>query len=119
MRARTALCFATVALFLTAGWNGECFAGSGLAGAPKDERAAVAVAARNEPAAEVIVQSTDSVDVPVDASGVDNAGNARTEEAGPAPTEKRPGQAEFLARGNWSEDFDIGRGNRDGGATGR
>jgi hypothetical protein len=91
MRAKTALCLATVALFLTAGWSGACFAGSGLAGAPKDERAAVAGGARNEPAAEVMPQSTDA-DIQADAASVDGGGNARMEDAGPAPTEKRPGQ---------------------------
>jgi hypothetical protein len=91
MRAKTALCLATVALFLAAGWSGACFAGSGLAGAPKDERAAVAGGARNEPAAEVMPQSTDA-DIQTDAASVDGGGNARMEDAGPAPTEKRPGQ---------------------------
>jgi len=92
MRARTALCFATVALFLTAAWTGNCFAGSGLSGAPKVESATVASAVRNESAAGVITQSTDAVDVQVDAAGDEGGGNARMEEAGPAPTEKRPGQ---------------------------
>jgi hypothetical protein len=92
MRARTALCLATVAMFLTAGWNGDCFAGSGLAGAPNEERAAVAGAVRNETAAGVISLSTDEMDVPVDPAVMGSGGDARPEEAGPAPTEKRPGQ---------------------------
>jgi hypothetical protein len=92
MRARTALCVATVAMFLSAGWAGNCFAGSGLAGAPKEERAAVTGAVRNEPAAGVVHEFTDQVDIQADAAGVDDGGNARMEDAGPAPTEKRPGQ---------------------------
>jgi len=83
---------ATVALFLTAAWTGNCFAGSGLSGAPEDASAAVAGAVRNETAAGVLPQPADEVDIQVDASAVDNGGNARMEEAGPAPTEKRPGQ---------------------------
>ena len=94
MRARTARCLATVALFVTAGWSGDCFAGSGLAGAPKDEGATAAVAGtRSEAAgAGVAAQSADEVDVLTDAAGLDGGGNARLEEAEPAPTEKRPGQ---------------------------
>ena len=92
MRARTALCVATVAMFLSAGWAGNCFAGSGLAGAPKEERAAATGAVRNEPAAGGVHEFTDQVDIQADAAGVDDGGNARMEDAGPAPTEKRPGQ---------------------------
>jgi len=92
MRAKTALLVATVALFLTADWSGNCFAGSGLAGAPEDERAAIPGAARNETAAGTMPQAADEVDVQVDAAGVDGGGNASLEEAGPVPTEKRPGQ---------------------------
>jgi hypothetical protein len=83
---------ATVALFLTAAWTGNCFAGSGLSGAPENEPAAVADAVRNDTAAGVLPQPADAVDIQVDASAVDNGGNPRMEEAGPAPTEKRPGQ---------------------------
>src|ERR1700730_6201372 len=92
MRARTALCVATVAMFLSAGWAGNCFAGSGLAGAPKEERAAATGAVRNEPAAGGVHEFTDQVDIQADAAGVDDGGNARMEDAGPAPTEKKPGQ---------------------------
>jgi hypothetical protein len=92
MRAKTALLVATVVLFLTAAWTGNCFAGSGLAGTPKEERAAVAGTALNETAAGVIPQPADEVEAPVDAAGMGSGGDARLEEAGPAPTEKRPGQ---------------------------
>jgi hypothetical protein len=92
MRARTALCLATVALFLTAGWSGDCLAGSGLAGTPKDETVAGAVSTRSDAAGtDVLPQSADA-DIQADAASMDNGGNARMEEAGPAPTEKRPGQ---------------------------
>ena len=43
MRVKIALWFATLVLFLTAGWSGHCFAGSDLAGAAKDERATASV----------------------------------------------------------------------------
>jgi hypothetical protein len=91
MNARTALCLATVALFVTAGWSGNCFAGSGLADAPKETTAAVAGAERNELTADVVPQPIDA-EIQADTAGVDNGGNARMEEAGPAPTEKKPGQ---------------------------
>jgi hypothetical protein len=93
MNARTALCVATVALFLTAGRSGDCFAGPGLAGTPQEERIAGAVSTRSEAAgASVVPQVTDAADIQTDAVAVDNAGNARMEDAGPAPTEKKPGQ---------------------------
>ena len=92
MRARTALCLATVAMFLTAGWAGDCFAGSGLAGAPKEERAVVVGTPLNETTSGVMPLPADDVDVPTDAADVDGGVNARLEEAGPAPTEKKPGQ---------------------------
>jgi hypothetical protein len=87
MRVKTGVCVATVALFLTTGWSGECIAGSGLAGAPKDEVAAVVAATPSEPAgAGVVSQPTDQVTAEMDAVG----GNARPEEA--EPQERRPGQ---------------------------
>jgi hypothetical protein len=92
MRARTALCLATVALFLTAGWSGVCFAASGLAGTPKDETVAGAVSTRSEAAVTDVVPQSADADIQADAASVDNGGNARMEDAGPAPTEKRPGQ---------------------------
>ena len=92
MRARTALCLATVALFLTAGWSGVCFAGSGLAGTPKNETVAGAVSTRSDAAGTDVVPQSADADIQADAASMDNGGNARMEEAGPAPTEKRPGQ---------------------------
>ena len=86
MMVKTALCVATMALFLTAGWGGDCFAGSGPAGAPKEESAAVAAATPGEPAgAGVVAQAADQVDLPTDALVEDNAGTALVEEAEPAP----------------------------------
>ena len=92
MRARTALCLATVALFLTAAWTGNCFAGSGLAGTPKDETVAGAVSTRTEAAWTAVVPQSADADIQADTASVDNGWNARLEEAGPAPTEKKPGQ---------------------------
>jgi hypothetical protein len=91
MRVNTALWVATVALFLTVGWSGKCFAGSGNAGEPKDESAAGTRATPNEPAgAGVMPQPADQVDVQMDAAGVDGGGNVRPEAAEPAP--ENPGQ---------------------------
>jgi hypothetical protein len=93
MRDKTAVCLATAALFLAAGWGGDCFAGSGLAGAPKEEKASLAAPARSEPAgAGVVAQATDQDDVQADAAVESDAGNARAETAEPMPAEKRPGQ---------------------------
>jgi hypothetical protein len=91
MRVNTALCVATVALFLTVGWSGNCFAGSGVAGEPKDESTAVTRATSSEPAgAGIMPQPADQVDVQMDAAGVDGGGNARPEATEPAP--ENPGQ---------------------------
>jgi hypothetical protein len=93
MKVNTALWGATVALLLTAGWSGKCFAGSGFAGVPKDERAAVAAATQSGRAgADAVAQFADQADAQMDAAGGDGGGNARLEEAEPAPTNKRPGQ---------------------------
>ena len=92
MRAKTALFAATVALFLTAGWSGVCFAGSDVPGAPKDETVSGAVSTRSEAAGTDVVPQSADADIQADAASVDNGGTARLEEAAPAPTEKRPGQ---------------------------
>jgi hypothetical protein len=63
MSFRTALWVATVTLFLTVGWSGKCFAGSSIAGEPKDERA-VPIATTSEPAgAGVVPTFTNQVDM--------------------------------------------------------
>ena len=90
MRTKTVLCVATATLFLTTGWSGHCFAGSGLAGAPKVEKAAVAVALRSEPAAPgVMPQSTDQAEDQTDASTEENAGSALPK--GAEPPSEGPG----------------------------
>ncbi len=91
MRVNTALWVATVALFLTVGSSGKCFAGSGVAGEPKDESTAVTSATPSEPAvAGVVPRSMDQVDVQMDSAEGDAGGSARSEAA--EPTNKRPGQ---------------------------
>jgi hypothetical protein len=90
MRVRTGLCVAMMALFLTAGWSGDCFAGSGLAGAPKDETVAATAAMTNEPAG--AVKSADRVDVQTDAVAYDGGGNARLEDAEQVREPRFPGQ---------------------------
>ena len=79
----------TVALILAAGWSGNCFAGSGLAGTSK---AAVADATGSGPAGTgVVAQPIDVVDAQTDvATGSNGGGNALPEAAEPA--ERRPGQ---------------------------
>lgn len=109
MRVNRALWVATVTLFLTVGWSGKCFAGSGLAGEPKDERVA-ASATPNEPAgAGVVVQSTDQVDVQVDTAAGDAGGSARSEAAEPTP--KDPGQHSSSKVGIGLKISDPGRGS--------
>ncbi len=91
MRINTARWVATAALFLTVGWSGKCFAGSGIAGETKDESTAVTSATPREPAvAGVVPRSMDQVDVQMDTAEGDAGGNARSEAA--EPTSKRPGQ---------------------------
>src|SRR6267143_1868817 len=91
MRVNTALWVATVALFLTVGSSGKCFAGSSIAGEPKDESTAVTSATPSEPAvAGVVPRSMDQVDVQLDTAEGDAGGSARSEAA--EPTNKRPGQ---------------------------
>ena len=90
MRTKTVLCLATATLFLATGSIGNCFAGSGLAGALKDEGAAAAGATGNEPAgADVVAQPIVQVGVQTDALAEENGGSARLEEAQPAS--ERPG----------------------------
>jgi hypothetical protein len=82
---------ATVVLILGVGWGADCFAGSGLAGEPKDERAVAADATGNAPAgAGVVGHPTDMVDVQADADTENIGGNAGPEAA--EPPERRPGQ---------------------------
>jgi hypothetical protein len=91
MRVNSALRVATMGLFLIVGWSGNCFAGSGIAGAPKDESTAVTRATPSEPVlAGVMPQPAEQVDVQMDAAGVGGGGNARPEAAEPAP--ENPGQ---------------------------
>src|SRR6266853_2569816 len=91
MRVNTALWVATVAVFLTVGSSGKCFAGSGVAGEPKDESTAVTSATPSEPAvAGVVPRSMDQVDVQLDTAEGDAGGSARSEAA--EPTNKRPGR---------------------------
>ncbi len=83
----------TVALILAAGWSGNCFAGSGLGGAPKEEMATAIAATPSESAgAGAVSEATEVADVKLDAAG----GNVQAEEAEPAPvpapSERRPGQ---------------------------
>src|SRR6266550_6429598 len=87
MRVNTALWVATVALFLTVGWSGKCFAGSGIAGEPKDQNAAAGSVTSSEPTgAGVVLQSADQADVQIDTAG----GDARPEGAEPAPEKPGP-----------------------------
>jgi len=79
---------ATVVLILAAGWSGNCFAGSGLAGTSK---AAVADATGSGlEGVGVVAQPIDVVDVQTDVATEGNGGNALPEAA--EPTERRPGQ---------------------------
>ena len=83
----------TVALILAAGWSGNCFAGSGLGGAPMEEMATAIAATPSESAgAGAVSEATEVADVKLDAAG----GNVQAEEAEPAPvpapSERRPGQ---------------------------
>jgi len=78
----------TVALILAAGWSGNCFAGSGLAGTSK---AAVADATGSGlEGVGVVAQPIDVVDIQTDVATEGNGGNALPEAA--EPTERRPGQ---------------------------
>ena len=91
MSFKTALWVAIVTLFLTVGWSGKCFAGSGIAGEPKDESTAVTSATPSAPAvAGIVPRSMDQVDVRMDTAEGDAGGSARSEAA--EPTSKRPGQ---------------------------
>ncbi len=91
MRVNTALWVATVALFLTVGSSGKCFAGSGVAREPMDESTAVTSATPTAPAvAGIVPRSMEQVDVQMDTAEGDAGGNARSEAA--EPTSKRPGQ---------------------------
>ena len=86
MRVKPGLCVATMVLILTAGWCGDCFAGSGLAGEPKDEVATALAVTPSEPAGVGgLSQATDQLNVEMDAVG----GNAGPEAA--EPQETRPG----------------------------
>ena len=87
MRAKTVFCVAMVSLFLTAGSSRDCFAGSGIPGAARDEGASFVDATRIESATGGFVpRSADQVD---DADP-DGGETARMEEAQPSP--KGPGQ---------------------------
>lgn len=109
MRVNTALWMVTMALFLTVGWSGKCFAASGIAGEPKDERATVASATPSEPAgAGVEVQSVHEVDVQLDTAGGDAGGSARSEAA--EPTTKNPGQRSSSKVGIGLKISDLGVG---------
>ncbi len=91
MRINTARWVATAALFLTVGWSGKCFAGSGVVGETKDESTAVTSATPSAPAvAGIVPRSMEQVDVQMDTAEGDAGGNARSEAA--EPTSKRPGQ---------------------------
>src|SRR3981189_3197702 len=91
MRINTARWVATVALFLTVGSSGKCFAGSGVVGETKDESTAVTSATPSEPGVGgVVPRSMDQVDVQMDTAEGDAGGSARSEAA--EPTSKRPGQ---------------------------
>jgi hypothetical protein len=90
MRVNTAHWVATVTLFLTVGWSGNCFAGSGIAGEPKVERA-VASAMTSEPTGgDVVAQFANQADMQMDATGGDAGASARSEAA--EPTTKNPGR---------------------------
>jgi len=90
MSFKTALWVATVTLFLTVGWSGKCFAGSGITGEPKDERA-VPIATTGELAgAGVVPTFTNQVDMQMDTQEGDPGGSARSEAA--EPTTKTPGR---------------------------
>src|SRR5882762_1575502 len=109
MRVNTALWVATVALFLTVGSSGKCFAGSGIAGEPKDESTAVTSATPREPAvAGVVPRSMDQVDVQLDTAEGDAGGSARSEAA--EPTTKNPGQRSSSKVGIGLKISDLGVG---------
>src|SRR3981189_3253136 len=100
MRINTARWVATVALFLTVGWSGQGFAGSGVVGERKDESTAVTSATPSAPAvAGIVPRSMEQVDVQMDTAEGDAGGSARSEAA--EPTRKNaghPGSAERAAR---------------------
>jgi hypothetical protein len=88
MRVKTALWVATATLFLTVGWSGKCFAGSAIAGEPKDESAAASATPSER--AGVVPQFTNQVDMQMDITEGDAGGSGRSEAA--EPTTKSPGR---------------------------
>src|SRR5258705_2056807 len=106
MRVNTARWVATAALFLTVGWSGKCFAGSGVVGETKDESTAVTSATPSAPAvAGIVPPSLDQGDVRVDTAGGDAGGSAPAEAAG--TTGQKAGQHRSLKGGGRRDALDL------------